>query len=78
MKSVENMIKLTALFLLLVSNPLYSEDRDSKLGEKLEDCPKGCECITDTARGRFDKNGIIKIEDPTIVPAPKETTTKEK
>ena len=74
------MIKLTAL-LLLISSPAFSEDgNSSKLGEKLEDCPKGCECITDTARGRFDKTGIIKIEDPTLVPAPtgQETTTKEK
>ena len=55
------------------------EDMANRLGE-IEDCPKGCECITDSTRGKFDKSGIVRAlesEVPSTEPA-EESSTKSK
>ncbi|MFZ8933251.1 MAG: hypothetical protein ACO20H_00270 [Bacteriovoracaceae bacterium] len=64
--------------LLLTTNlALATEDSESdRLGENLEDCPKGCECIIDTARGKSDKSVIIKVDDTPMEKEDSETISR--
>lgn len=58
-------IKLLAI-LILPLGLAHATDEDNRLHRlgEIEDCPKGCECITDSARGNIDKSGIVKaLED---------------
>jgi hypothetical protein len=51
------------IFSIGLSHATDNDNGLNRLGE-IEDCPKGCECITDSARGKTDKSGIVKaLED---------------
>ena len=55
------LIKIILSFLIISAGSVaWGEENDKKLGE-VEDCPKGCECITDTARGKLDKSGLVNV-----------------
>jgi hypothetical protein len=53
-------------FLIILNGVLLSQvfSQDDKLGEELEGCTKGCDCISNHSRDKFDKSEIIiEMED---------------
>ena len=45
-----------------------------QLGENIDNCPKGCECISDSSRTKFDRLGVIKTDTETTTPTESEST----
>lgn len=66
-------MKVLFIFLTLLFSTVSLSEETAGLGENLDDCPKGCECITDTARGKTDKSGVVRVDE--TVPEPKEGET---
>ncbi len=73
---MKNLLMISSFLLLATLAQADEGTRINRLGEDLDECPKGCECITDTAREKNDKSAIIRVDD--TVPEPKEGDTISK
>ncbi len=72
----KNMMLLISIFLFANLAFAIEDSEADRLGENLEDCPKGCECIIDTARGKSDKSSIIRVDDTPMEKEDSETISK--